>query len=127
MTMNARRAVVTLLVLASTAGGVACGDDDDSESSGAEPTEVENTGSANTDAAKDLETYLKKETTGRNVISYVESVDGELKIWTLLNAEAAPDEKPAREICRLAIKSGVPEAHGAHLVDAGDAEFFRCR
>jgi len=53
-------------------------------------------------------------------------VNGKLKVITLLNNDAVVDEGPAREVCRLARASDVPEAKGAVVVDAGDAEMRRC-
>ena len=88
-------------------------------------TQEETATTADSQAAQDLEAYLKKHDVARSV-SYVEAADGDLTIWTRLNAGAAPDDKPARQVCRAAIESGIPEAEGAHLLDAGAEEFFRC-
>jgi ABC-type glycerol-3-phosphate transport system substrate-binding protein len=117
---------VTVLLTVSFLAAAGCGDDDDeSSSAGTGTTQEETATAADSQAAQDLETYLKKQKVAKNV-SYVEAVDGELKIWTLLNAAAATDDKPARQVCRAAIESGIPAAEGAHLLDAGAEEFFRC-
>jgi hypothetical protein len=60
------------------------------------------------------------------VVSSVTPTDGKLKIFTGLNADVATDDAPAREVCRVARRSGVPKAKGATVVDAGDAELRRC-
>ncbi|MGH2837606.1 MAG: hypothetical protein ACRDJY_04555 [Thermoleophilaceae bacterium] len=131
MTRAIRRLPVLLAVSFVVAAG--CGDDDDDSDT---PGAAQDQGSASVDsqAAEQLETYLKKHTrkikgeqTRRGaVISYVEAVDGELNIWTRLNAASVVDEKPARQVCRIAIASDIPEAEGAHLLDAGAEEFTRC-
>jgi len=60
------------------------------------------------------------------VISTVQTTGGKLKVFTLLNAEIATDDDPARKVCRLVRASGIPEAEGAVVVDAGDALIRRC-
>ncbi len=85
-------------------------------------------------AAKRLETYLKKNTkqlkarhtaTGE-VVSFVEASNGELKIWTFLNADLPSEKATAGKVCRVAKASGMPEANGALVVDGGDVELQRC-
>jgi hypothetical protein len=122
------------VVVALVAGGllIGCGGDDDDEG-GAGGSKQEQSGDL-TRAAQRLETYLKKNTkdlSGQQaprgqVVRSVEPVEGKLKITALLNEEAVGDEAPAREVCRVARKSGMPEARGAELVDAGDVLIQRC-
>ena len=85
-------------------------------------------------AAQRLEAYLKQNTkhlkaghtaTG-DVISFVEATNGELKIWTFLNADIPSETATAGKVCRVAQASGVPEANGALVVDGGDVELQRC-
>ena len=52
--------------------------------------------------------------------------DGKLKVYTLLNADLPTDDAPARQVCRAAKASRIPEATGAMVVDAGDALLSRC-
>lgn len=56
----------------------------------------------------------------------MEAADGKLKIWTLLNGGAVADEKPARQVCRVANESGIPEAKDAVVIDAGAELMERC-
>jgi hypothetical protein len=60
------------------------------------------------------------------VLSHVEAAGSKLKVWTLLNGDAATDDAPAKEVCRAVKASGVPEADGAVLPDAGNALLRRC-
>src|SRR5215218_1003265 len=108
---------------------IGCGGDDDENGSGAKQ---ENGDIAR--AAQRLETYLKSNTKDLSgsqaergqVVSSVQPTDGKLKVFTGLNADAAVDDDPAREVCRVVRRSGVPEAEGAVVVDAGDALMERC-
>ena len=86
-------------------------------------------------AAQRLETYLRQNaqdlvgsvtTKPGQVVNDVQPADGTLKIYALLNAGVATDKAPAREVCKVASASGVPEARGAVLVDAGDELMRRC-
>ena len=88
-------------------------------------------------AAQRLETYLKKNTKHisgeaqergerRPMISSVQPAGGKLKIFSGLNADVTADDEPAREICSVARESGVPQAKGASVVDAGDVALARC-
>jgi hypothetical protein len=114
---------------------VACGDDGDEQSRADEaPQQAASQGPPDTAAAQHLETYLKKNTkhlrarhtaTGE-VISFVEASNGELKIWTFLNADLPSEEATAGKVCRVAKASRVPEANGALVVDGGDVELQRC-
>jgi hypothetical protein len=114
---------------------VACGDDGDEQSRpDEERQQVASQGAPDTAAAQRLETYLKKNTkqlkarhtaTGE-VISFVEASNGELKIWTFLNAEIPTERATAPKVCQVAMASGVPEANGALVVDGGDVELERC-
>ncbi len=125
------KAFAASLVAVSLFVAVGCGDDDDDDDgdSANTGTTTEQAGQQPfphlAEAASRLEGYLKDGKRGQ-VISYVEAADGELKVWTRLNAAAATDEKAAREICQLAAKSGVPEAQDAVVVDAGAEEFPPC-
>jgi hypothetical protein len=133
--MNTR--VTRTLVFVAAAGIVlvACGDDSD-ERSGTEQAKQRAAQEApDARAAQRLETYLRQSikdlvgsvtTKPGQVINDVQPADGKLKIYTLLNADLATDEAPAREVCRAAKASRVPEAKGAVLVDAGDALLRRC-
>ncbi|HYH58453.1 MAG TPA: hypothetical protein VD790_04455 [Thermoleophilaceae bacterium] len=129
-----KRAIAVTLAVLSLPGAIGCGEDDDDDSSAAGTAPAAAQAPGDSEAAQ-LEAYLKKNTadikgegTKRGqVISHVEAVDGGLKIWTLLNGDVAVDDKPARQICGVALESGVPEAEGAPLVDAGGVEMVRCR
>jgi hypothetical protein len=114
-------------------GLAGCGDDDE-DAGGDRATQPAGKEAPDTAAAQRLETYLKKNTkhlkaghtaTGE-VISFVEASNGELKIWTFLNAELPTEEATASKVCRVAKASGVPEANGALVVDGGDVELQRC-
>jgi hypothetical protein len=124
----------TFVVVALVAGGVliGCGGDDDDEGGGG-GSKQEQSGDL-TRAAQRLETYLKENTKDLSgeqaprgqVVSSVQPTDGKLKVFTRLNAEVTVDDDPAREVCRVVRASGVPEAKGAVVVDAGDALMERC-
>jgi hypothetical protein len=117
------KALAGSLVAVSLFVAVGCGDDDDSDSADTATTETQ--AAADTGAAQDLETYLK-DSPAKKSISYVEEVDGELKIWTRLDATKVTDEEAGRQVCQLAAKSGVPGAEEAVVVDAGAEEFPPC-
>jgi hypothetical protein len=110
---------------------IGCGGDDDDNGGGGG---AEQQGGDITQAAQRLETYLKRNTKNLagsdvergQVVTSVTPTNGKLKIFTGLNADVTADDEPAREVCRVARKSGVPEAKGASVVDAGDAELQRC-
>ena len=114
---------------------VACGDDGDEQSRTDEGRQqAASQGAPDTAAVQRLETYLKKNTkhlkaghtaTG-DVISFVEATNGELKIWTFLNADLPSEEATAGKVCRVAQASGVAEANRALVVDGGDVELQRC-
>jgi hypothetical protein len=109
---------------------IGCGGDDDNGGGGG----AEQQSGEITEAAQRLETYLKKNT--KNLVGFevergkvVNSVIPEgdkLKIFTELNADVTAHDETAREVCRVARRSGVPEAKGASVVDGGDALFLRC-
>jgi hypothetical protein len=114
---------------------VACGDDGDEQSrTDEERRQVASQGAPDTAAAQRLEADLKENTkqlTARHtatgeVISFVEASNGELKVWTFLNADIATERATAPKVCRAAIASGVPEANGALVVDGGGVELQRC-
>ena len=120
------------VVIALVAGVVlaGCGGDDDGE--GAEQQNGDIAG-----AAQRLESYLKENTEDISgdaqkqgerlqVVSSVRPAGGKLKIFTGLNADVTADDEPAQEICSVARKSSVPQAKGASVVDAGDAQLARC-
>lgn len=88
-------------------------------------------------AAQRLESYLKKNTNDISgdaqqqgerlqVVTSVQPTGGKLKIFTGLNADVTADDEPAQEICSVARRAGVPQAKGASVVDAGDAQLARC-
>ncbi|MBD0282324.1 MAG: hypothetical protein ICV69_09050 [Thermoleophilaceae bacterium] len=114
---------------------VACGDDSD-QSSGTDQAKQQTAKEApDARAAQRLETYLRESTKDLvgsvtpkpgQVVNEVRPADGKLKIYTLLNAEVAVDDAPAREVCRAAKASRIPEAKGAVVVDAGDFLVRRC-
>jgi len=119
------------------AGGVlvACGDDSDDQS-GTDQTNASATQeAADARAAQRLERYLEqntKELVGNpeappgQVVNDVQPADGKLMIYALLNSDIASHKAPAREICRVANASGLPEAKGAVVLDAGGILLLRC-
>ena len=116
--------LVAVALVAAAIGGGCGGDDDDGSSDQASLQR----------AAKRLEIYLKantKDVSGSQaergkVVSSVVPQDGKLKVWTSLNQGVATDADPARELCRRVRASGVPEAKGALIADAGDVVIVRC-
>lgn len=129
--------VARTLVLLATAGTVlvACGDDSDQPSGADQSKEQAAQEAPEARAAQRLETYLGRNTKDLvgsvttkpgQVVNGVQPADGRLKIYTLLNADVATDDNPAREVCRTANASRIPEAKGAVVVDAGDALLRRC-
>jgi hypothetical protein len=60
------------------------------------------------------------------VVNDVQPADGKLAIYALLNSEIPSHKAPARKICRVANASGLPEAKGAVVLDAGGILLLRC-
>jgi hypothetical protein len=120
-----KKALTASLVAISLCWTVGCGDDDDEDSDSAGTATTDTQATTDSQAAQDLESYLK-DSPAKQSISYVEEVDGELKIWTRLNAAAVTDDNAGRQVCKLAAESGVPGAESAVVVDAGAEEFPPC-
>ena len=114
---------------------VACGDNSDELARADEGQKQTSTqGASGAPAAQRLETYLEDHAKqlprghakGGLTISFVEVSDGDLKIWTFLNSDIQAEEAKAAKVCRVAKRSGVPEAKRAVVVDGGGVELQRC-
>ena len=120
--------VVAVAVTLAGALLAACGGDGDDQAGTGQAKQQPNAA-----AAQRLETYLKKNTKdlkashgSGEAISFVEPADGKLKVWTNFNADLPDEERLGVRVCRVAKRSGVPEADGAIVVDAGDVGLQRC-
>ena len=126
--MSTRVTRPIVLLVASGALLVACGDDGGPPSGAADPAPAAR-------AAQRLETYLDRATKDLvgsvtknpgQVVSDVQPANGKLKIYTLLNSDIDADDVQARAVCRAVRASHIPEAKGALVVDGGDVPLRRC-